>query len=170
MIYKDKKRNTWYFRVYVEDKYGNKKQKERSGFKTKNDAKNAEIQFVKDANSNSNELLFQELYDIYIGWIKKAIRRFNDNNYECDDIYYYTRERYMNVVISFLEEIAGKKDVAEYFNKYKCILDNLDNPNEKQKIKELQMLMWQMRTRLEEEIREYYNNDADHNYEDWENL
>lgn len=112
----------------------------------------------------------EELYDIYIGWIKKAIRRFNDNNYECDDIYYYTRERYMNVVISFLEEIAGKKDVTEYFNKYKCILDNLDNPNEKQKIKELQMLMWQMRTRLEEEIREQYDDDADRNYEDWENL
>lgn len=115
----------------------------------------------------------EELYYIYIGWLKKAIRRFNENNYEYDDIYYYTRERYMNVVISFLEEIAGKKDVAEYFNKYKCILDNpnLDNPNEKQKIKELQILMWQMRTRLEEEIREQYDDDADdRNYEDWENL
>ena len=112
----------------------------------------------------------EELYYIYIGWLKKAIRRFNDNNYEYDDIYYYTRERYMNVVISFLEEIAGKKDVAEYFNKYKCILDNPDNPNEKQKIKELQILMWQMRTRLEEEIREQYDDDADRNYEDWENL
>ena len=25
-IYKDKKRGTWYFRIYVEDKYGMKKQ------------------------------------------------------------------------------------------------------------------------------------------------
>ena len=26
-VYKDKKRGTWYFRVYIEDKYGIKKQK-----------------------------------------------------------------------------------------------------------------------------------------------
>lgn len=34
-VYKDEKRGTWYFRVYIEDKFGNRKQKSRSGFKTK---------------------------------------------------------------------------------------------------------------------------------------
>ena len=65
MIYKDKKRNTWYFRVYVEDKYGNKKQKERSGFKTKNDAKNAEIQFVKDAISAKCNKMNMEYLQVF---------------------------------------------------------------------------------------------------------
>ena len=38
-VYKDEKRGTWYFRVYIEDKFGNRKQKSRSGFKTKGEAK-----------------------------------------------------------------------------------------------------------------------------------
>ena len=109
----------------------------------------------------------EELYNIYIGWVKKAIRKFNNSNCEYDDIRYYVRECYSEVIVSFLEEIRGKKDLAKYFNKYKCILDN---QSDKRKIEELRNLMWQMRTRLEEEIREQYDDDIDNNYEDWENL
>lgn len=65
-IYKDKKRNTWFFRVYVNDNKGNRKQKERSGFKTKSEAKIAEINFLNNYNLNANDMTFQELYDIYI--------------------------------------------------------------------------------------------------------
>lgn len=65
-IYKDKKRGTWYFRIYVEDKYGMKKQKCRSGFATKAIAKEEEIKFLTKINNNYENMSFQELYDIYI--------------------------------------------------------------------------------------------------------
>ncbi len=65
-IYKDKKRNTWYFRIYVVEKNGIKKQKTRSGFKTKSEAKKAENNFVLNYNSMCDNLLFFDLYKIYI--------------------------------------------------------------------------------------------------------
>ena len=65
-VYKDTSRGTWYFRIYIEDKYGMKKQKCRSGFKTKTLAKEEEIRFINNFNRNYTDMTFQELYDIYI--------------------------------------------------------------------------------------------------------
>ncbi len=65
-VYKDKKRDTWYFRLYIEDKYGNKKQKCRSGFRTKSEAKEAELKFLSISNNDYKDMLFQELYNIFI--------------------------------------------------------------------------------------------------------
>lgn len=65
-VYKDTKRGTWYFRVYIEDKYGIKKQKCRSGFKTKTIAKEEELKFLTNVNRDYTDMTFQELYDIYI--------------------------------------------------------------------------------------------------------
>lgn len=65
-VYKDKKRGTWFFRVYIEDKYGAKKQKCRSGFKTKSEAKEAEIIFLSETNYNCLDMSFQDLYNVYI--------------------------------------------------------------------------------------------------------
>lgn len=65
--YKDKKRNTWYVRFYIEDTYGVKKQKEKSGFKTKALAIEYEINYKANANNNLiNDITFQELYDVFI--------------------------------------------------------------------------------------------------------
>jgi len=65
-IYKDNKRKSWYFRIYIEDQYGNKKQKCRSGFKTKSEAKEKEIEFLSSIKTDISDITFQELYDIYI--------------------------------------------------------------------------------------------------------
>ena len=66
-IYKDAKRNTWYFRTYI--KKDNKNiQKWKCGFKTKADAKRAEIEFLnsyEDKNIDNN-IKFIDLYNIYI--------------------------------------------------------------------------------------------------------
>ena len=64
-VYKDLKRGTWYFRVYIEDKYGIKKQKCRSGFKTKTIAKEEEIKFLSTFNPNFTEMSFQQLYSSF---------------------------------------------------------------------------------------------------------
>lgn len=71
-IYKDTKRKTWYFRVYVQDNTGKKVQRQRNGFKTKTEAKNAEYAFLVQSNTNMSKSLekekitFQQLYDTYI--------------------------------------------------------------------------------------------------------
>ena len=65
-IYKDTKRNTWYFRIYVTNSNGKKVQKCRSGFKTKTEAKIAETTYLNNSRLNILNLSFEELYTIYI--------------------------------------------------------------------------------------------------------
>lgn len=65
-IYRDKKRNTWYFRVYVVDKNGKHCQKTKSGFKTKNECKQEESKFLLNYEDRKDDILFENLYQIYI--------------------------------------------------------------------------------------------------------
>lgn len=82
-LYKDKLRNTWYFRVYIEDNTGNKKQKCRSGFKTKGEAKIAEQIFLNSyQENNSSDISFQELYDVFIKHKKQTLKPKSYVSYE----------------------------------------------------------------------------------------
>ena len=65
-IYKDNKRNTWYFRVYVTNKSGIRVQKTKSGFKTKSLCKQAESNFLINYEEKNDNILFLDLYKIYI--------------------------------------------------------------------------------------------------------
>ncbi len=65
-ILKDTKRGSWMFRVYVKDKFGNRKQKCRSGYRTKSEAKLAEQQFLQITNRTYSDLTFQDLYEEFI--------------------------------------------------------------------------------------------------------
>ncbi len=65
-IYKDNKRNTWYFRVYVTNKNGIRVQKTKSGFKTKALCKQAESNFLINYEEKNDDILFLDLYNIYI--------------------------------------------------------------------------------------------------------
>lgn len=66
MIYKDKQRNTYYFRVYVTNKNGERIQKEKSGFRTKKECIIAENNFVLNYQDTNDNILFSELYDVFI--------------------------------------------------------------------------------------------------------
>lgn len=50
--YKDEKRNTWLSLFYYEDWQGNKKKKQKRGFKTKKEALEWENNFKLSANAN----------------------------------------------------------------------------------------------------------------------
>lgn len=66
-IYKDKKRNTYYFRTYITNNKGIRKQYERSGFKTKSDAINKERELINSFDlGNKKDMTFNELYNIFI--------------------------------------------------------------------------------------------------------
>ena len=55
--YKDEKRNTWLSLFYYEDWQGNKKKKQKRGFKTKKEALEWENNFKLSANANMDMAL-----------------------------------------------------------------------------------------------------------------
>ena len=63
--YQNKRTKKWQFRVYAEDSFGNKRQYERSGFKTKKDAQNAEIEFLLSNKETTEYITFKELWESY---------------------------------------------------------------------------------------------------------
>ena len=74
-IYKDTKRNTWYFRVYIDNEYGKPIQKQRRGFKSKSEAKIEEQKFIMNSkNVISNDILFINLYEDYKKYKKQRIK------------------------------------------------------------------------------------------------
>lgn len=55
--YKDEQRNTWYCQFYYEDWKGNKKKKQKRGFKTKREALEWEHNYKLSANANMDMTL-----------------------------------------------------------------------------------------------------------------
>ncbi len=71
-IYKDKKRKTYYYSTYVNLPNGERKRDMKRGFKTKKEAKNAEIDFLYNFDIEDEEnLSFEKIADIYLSWYKK---------------------------------------------------------------------------------------------------
>lgn len=62
--YKDEKRNSWYCQFYYEDWQGNKKKKQKRGFKTKREALEWESNYKLSANANMSMKL-EDFVDIY---------------------------------------------------------------------------------------------------------
>lgn len=62
--YKDEKQNTWYCQFYYEDWQGNKKKKQKRGFKTKKEALEWETNYKLSANANMDMTMgaFIEIY------------------------------------------------------------------------------------------------------------
>lgn len=62
--YKDEKKNTWYCQFYYEDWQGNKKKKQKRGFKTKKEALEWERNYKLSANANMDMTMgaFIEIY------------------------------------------------------------------------------------------------------------
>jgi len=78
-VYKDKERNTWYFKVRYKDMYGRNKQKLKRGFKGRKEAVIAEAEFIASIkNAFSDEVTFDEVFEHNIKHKKlkeKTIRR-----------------------------------------------------------------------------------------------
>ena len=99
-INKDKKRNTWLFRIYIEDKFGNKKQISRSGFKTKGEAKEEETKFLNESQREYSDITFQELYDIYIISKKQNLKPQSIRS---------TISRYQNYILPYFKDYKISK-------------------------------------------------------------
>ncbi len=82
-VYKDKKRNTYYFRVRYKDVYGRPQQKLKRGFEKRQDAVLAEAEFLTNAVKQfSDNVTIDELFDHNIKYsnlkIKTVRRRTNE--------------------------------------------------------------------------------------------
>ena len=66
-IYQNKKNGKWYFRVYADDARVLRRQYKRSGFRTKKEAKDAEIEFINNSKKKkeSCNITFEQLWNEY---------------------------------------------------------------------------------------------------------
>lgn len=70
-IYKDKKRGTWYYSVYVDVSNGKQKRFMKRGFKTKKEARDAEIDFLYNFDVVDEEnMKFDDISEEYLQWYK----------------------------------------------------------------------------------------------------
>ncbi|MGL4623442.1 MAG: site-specific integrase [Culicoidibacterales bacterium] len=68
-IYKDEKRNSWYFAVNYDDFGGNRRQKRQRGFRTKREATQAQHEFLRELKNGvvlQNDATISEIIDIYL--------------------------------------------------------------------------------------------------------
>ena len=135
MVYKDNKRKTWYFRTYIIDKYGNKKQIERSGFKTKSEAKLEESNFLINKQIDDEDLTFQELYDIYIKSKKQKLKmqslRATISRFELHILPYFKDYNIKNITnrvyLDWKEQILNKHYSYKYnSNLHGCMVSILN--------------------------------------------
>ena len=122
MVYKDNKRNTWFFRVYVQESNGKRKQKQRCGFKTKKEAIESERLFVSDYNSCENDMTFLELYNIYINYKKQNLKyqsfRAVENRFKNHIVPYFKDYKLVDIqasdYIAWKEAILNKNFTYKY--------------------------------------------------------
>lgn len=62
-VYQDKKSKLWYFRCYITDLNGTRKQRQKNGFISKRDAQAAEREFLNQENNVNDSILFSELWE-----------------------------------------------------------------------------------------------------------
>lgn len=114
-IYKDKKRNTYYFRTYVVGKNGKNVQKERRGFKTKRECINAENNFILHYQDTNDNILFSDLYDIFIKFKEQSLKF---------QSFRAQKNRYENHILPFFKDYQIKNIKADDYIKWKnYILD-----------------------------------------------
>ena len=113
MVYQDKKRKTWYFRVYVEDYTGAMKQKCRSGFSTKKQAIEEEKKFLLSYDSNFKDITFQELYDIFI---KQKEQTMSLNSYQT------VKTRYELHILPFFKDYRLSKITNTTYIEWKSMI------------------------------------------------
>ena len=83
-VIKDKKGNSWYYRCYYNDMYGNRKQRESKLYSTKGQAQEEERKFLLKINEKEIEITnlnFKDLIDKFFGWKKGKVRTTSYNRY-----------------------------------------------------------------------------------------
>ena len=111
--YKDEKQNTWYCQFYYEDWQGNKKKKQKRGFKTKKEALEWERNYKLSANANM-DMTMGAFIEIYFrdkaGELKERLRRMLGGTVaKMEQLFSRSQSRSTNVAtfLALLELVRG---------------------------------------------------------------
>ncbi|MEK3976092.1 site-specific integrase [Psychrobacillus sp. FSL K6-1267] len=134
-VYKDKERNTWYFKVRYQDMYGRNKQKMQRGFEKRKDAIQAETDFLYNIkNAFTDAITFDELFDHNIKSKKykdKTIRRrTNEYNKHIKPFFGHMKVKDMNThhVMDFKTYLEGNfnslNTARTVFSNFKILINH----------------------------------------------
>lgn len=113
-VYQNKKTKLWEYRTYANDIYGNRKQFEKGGFKTKKDALKAErdlqaLDKVEDCN-----ITFLELWNNYEKHISLKQKR---------QSYRKTVSKFKNHILPYFQDYRVKSITASVYTKWQSIIE-----------------------------------------------
>ena len=107
-VYQDKKTKKWYYRAYADDVYGNHKQFEKHGFKTKKEATTAESELCT-SDEKECTISFMELWEDYDKYIKLKLKK---------QSYRKTVSKFNNHIIPYFKKYKVKSINVSIYTKW----------------------------------------------------
>lgn len=122
-VYQDKNSKHWYYRVYANDSFGNRKQYQNGGFRTKRDAIEAERDFVIATKDGYCDITFGKLWEIYKEHIETKLKynslRSIKNRIERHALPYFKDYMLKNITATVYVRWQNELDQKGYCYKYK---------------------------------------------------
>lgn len=107
--YQNKKTKLWKYRTYAYDIYGNRKQFEKGGFRTKREAKLAEDEFKNQDSQNEVNITFLELWESYKEHISLKQKK---------QSYRKTVSKFTNHILPYFKDYRLKSITANVYTKW----------------------------------------------------
>ena len=113
-VYQDKKTKNWKFRVYADDVFGNRKQFERTGFATKKEAQQAEMEFKMCDKSDYSKMTFNDLWLEYMNYKKLQLKAQSFRSVE---------SRFKNHILPFFKDYKLNKITNSVYLKWQIEIE-----------------------------------------------
>ncbi len=113
-VYQNKNNKTWKYRTYATDIYGNRKQFEKGGFKTKKEALLAEREFLSENKIGECNLTFKELWQLYEKHISLKMKA---------QSYRKTVSKFNNHILPYFQDYKVKNINATVYTKWQHIIE-----------------------------------------------
>ena len=118
-IIKTKDGRSWYFRVYYDDKFGNRKQHKSKKFMKKNEAQDAERNFlykIKNSDEIDKNVSFQQVYYEWLSYKKTQLKL---------TTFYNLEKNTKKQILNFFDKYKLLKIKAPEINDYIAFINNL---------------------------------------------
>ena len=112
--YQNKKTKLWEYRVYANDIYGNRKQYEKGGFKTKKEAQQAEMELKSLDKVQDCTITFMQLWNNYQQFI--ALKQKKQS-------YRKTVSKFENHILPYFKDYKVKNISANVYTKWQNIIE-----------------------------------------------
>lgn len=113
-VYQNKKTKLWEYRTYANDIYGNRKQFEKGGFKTKKEAKQAELDLQALDKVVECNITFYDLWTNYNEYISLKMKK---------QSYRKTVSKFKNHILPYFKNYKVKNINANVYTKWQRIIE-----------------------------------------------